>query len=564
MIVGLVLGMLIGCGDDAGGDPSGDAGPRPGVDLGPVDLGPVDQGPGSPDLPGPAGPQGVMARLPDGRFGSADETFTLPAPDEGRGIYFPDLQESFSEVDWATLDRLYIPAGHYPFISLGNLPDREPGDPLVITNFGGQVRVGALDHHYLFVIHGGSGWVLSGRYDPESATGAAGYPGHRDNAYAHSQGTYGILIDDDQVRKSVSGLAVGGGATDFEIEFVEIADVGFAGMLIKSDGEAEATMRGVFIHDNYVHDTVSEGMYLGSTQAQPQHTLEGWDISYNRVLRTGTEAIQLGQLAATHEVHHNVFGPAAIDWRDAFQAYQDGNLQISIRSGLTRVHHNVFLGAAGSMVGVFGNDVAGDPHTEGDGVELSDNYFAHFRNLGIYTNARDVDPLTITVEDSFVRGYVLDRDEVYPDATPPGHVIRQGTGDTEVVVRGVTFADTDRLCSPLPGECNGEAGAFSGDDNAMAAVAPFEFRDAGLPADFDYLTLEQWTAAASRNEDAPVSYPMGTTVMQVGVPYRCTAATCGPDDVPGEATVWEELERFADDVRPAVGSAHAELGLGEG
>ena len=65
MIVGLVLGMLIGCGDDAGGDPSGDAGPRPGVDLGPVDLGPVDQGPGSPDLPGPAGPQGVMARLPD-------------------------------------------------------------------------------------------------------------------------------------------------------------------------------------------------------------------------------------------------------------------------------------------------------------------------------------------------------------------------------------------------------------------------------------------------------------------------------------------------------------------
>ncbi len=551
--------LSVGCGDDDSSDDVDD-GAR---DAFVPDDGEVPNEDGGDDGGGEPGPVGVMARLPDGRFGEATETFTIPAPDEGMGIYAPDVQDRFGEVDWDTLDRLYIPAGHYPFINLGNLPDRDPADPLVITNLGGQVRVGGLDHHYLFILGGGSGWVLSGRYDPVSATGDEGFPGHRDNEYANSQDRYGILVDDELVRDSVSGLAIGGGATRFEVEFVEITQVGFAGMLVKTDNEAGATMSDVWIHDNYIHDVVSEGMYLGSTQAQPQHTLEGWEVSYNRVLRAGTESIQLGQLAGDNEVHHNVFGPSAIDWRDAFQAFQDGNLQISIRSGVIRVHHNVFLGAAGSMVGMFGNDVAGDSHADGDGVVFSDNYLAHFRNLGIYGHFRDVSPLTYTIRDSFIRGYAFDRDEVYTDATPPGHIIRQGTNTTPFVVENVAFADSDRLCSPVMGECNGEATNFTGSGNSMTTVEPIEFRAAGLPADFDYLMLEQWTDTASRNGDAPVTYPADTIVMHYGVPYRC-ADECAPSDVPGESESWEVMDAFPDDVRAVPSSPYADLGLGEG
>ncbi|MEM7606429.1 MAG: hypothetical protein AAF411_13815, partial [Myxococcota bacterium] len=393
-----------------------------------------------------AGPVGVMARLPDGRFGSAEETFTLPATD-GEGIYIPDLQDAFPDVNWATLDRLYIPAGHYRFIRLGNLPERDRrARPLVITNLGGQVRVGGLGHHYIMSVGGGSGWVLSGRYDPVSATGDEGYLGHRENAYANAAERYGILIDDGHAESGRSGLAIGSGASGFEVEFVEITGVGFAGMLIKTDDDAAAVMDDVHLHDNYIHDVVSEGLYLGSTQGQPQHVLSNFDVRYNRILRAGTESIQLGQLVGENEVHHNVFGPSAIDWRDAFQRFQDGNLQISIRGGVTRVHHNVFLGGAGSMIGLFGNNVDGDAHAEGDGVVIEDNILSHFRNLGIYGIARDVEPLTFTVRNNRIGGQSFDRDEVYPDASDPGHLIRQGNGATDFVVEGNRF-DGERLCN---------------------------------------------------------------------------------------------------------------------
>ncbi|RZO65217.1 MAG: right-handed parallel beta-helix repeat-containing protein [Sandaracinaceae bacterium] len=543
---------------DADTSPLPDGAPAPGPDGAPA---PMDAGT---DGEVPPGAVGVTARLPDGRLGEPTTTFTLPAVDEGMGMYIPDLQDRFPEVDWETLDRLYIPAGHYPFIRLGNLPARDrDARPLVVTNLGGQVRVGGLGHHYLFVIEGGSGFVLSGRYDPVSRTGDAAFPGHRDNAYANTAGRYGFLIDDAHAESGRSGLGVGGGASDFELEFIEIRGVGFAGMLIKTDDDASATMRDVWIHDNYIHDTVSEGMYLGSTQSQPQHTLEGFDVSYNRVLRAGTESIQLGQLAGDNEVHHNVFGPSAIDWRDAFQRFQDGNLQVSIRSGVTRVHHNVFLGAAGSMVGLFGNDVPGDAHAAGDGVIVEDNYLGHFRSLAVYGIARDVEPLTFTIANNEIRGHHFDRDEVYTDATPPGHMIRQGNGATDFEVRGNRFDDGDRLCSPVPAECNGEATGFIGADNEMVSLPPIAFRDAGLPDDFDYLSLELWTDVASLGGDAPVTYPSGDVVMYEGAPYRCVADPCPAGAVPDVSPEsWEPMEAFADDVR-ATG-AHASLGLGDG
>ena len=362
-----------------------------GVDQG--RLGEVDQGggggdddrldQGAPDLDAGADPLSWPAG--ENVWGAAQQTFSLPKPPQGQGLYVPDLQQSFPEVDWASLDRLYLPAGHYPFIRLGNLPRRDPERPLVITNQGGQVRVGGLDHYYLFAIEGGSNWVLTGRFDPVSQTGDAAFPGHRGGAFAHSQGTYGIVIDDEFKRDSVSGLSVGGGASIFEIEYVEIARVGFAGMLLKSDDQGQAHMT-VRLHDNYIHDTVSEGVYIGSTQKPPQHQIRDLEIFNNRIVRTGTEAVQLGQLAGHARVHHNVFGPAAIDWRDAFQPFQDGNLQLSVRGGRIEVRDNVFLGSAGSMVLLFALPVEGDNERENAGVTIERNYFDGMRHLGMYIN----------------------------------------------------------------------------------------------------------------------------------------------------------------------------------
>ena len=50
----------------------------------------------------------------------------------------------------------------------------------MITNVGGQVQVGPNDPGagYIRSMGGGSGWVLIGRYDADSKTGDAAFPGH--------------------------------------------------------------------------------------------------------------------------------------------------------------------------------------------------------------------------------------------------------------------------------------------------------------------------------------------------------------------------------------------------
>ena len=125
-----------------------------------------------------------------GGWGEPRSTFTLPKPAPGTGkpaLYHPELTKEFTDVDWSTVDRLYIPAGEYRTILLGGLPVRSADPPLVITNLGGQVKVGGAAANYVFVMKGGRNWVLTGRHDPTSRTGDAGYPGHGEGAFAHSQ-----------------------------------------------------------------------------------------------------------------------------------------------------------------------------------------------------------------------------------------------------------------------------------------------------------------------------------------------------------------------------------------
>ena len=104
------------------------------------------------------------------------------------------------------------------------------------------------------------------------------------------QGKYGILSDDAFSKAGLSGLSIGGKATDFELDMLEVARAEFAGIVAKTDNDGTATMRNVRVHDLYIHDTGSEGIYFGSTQAQPQHSFENLQIYDNRMLRTGTEA----------------------------------------------------------------------------------------------------------------------------------------------------------------------------------------------------------------------------------------------------------------------------------
>lgn len=500
---------------------------------------------------------GGRGETPTGGGPAAPETtFTLPVPDgDTPALYHPDLAGDFPEVDFATLDRLYIPAGEYRTVLLGGLPERDPERPLVITNLGGQVKVGGRASNYVFSINGGKGWVLTGRYDEASQTGDAAFPGHADGAYAHSQGTYGFLIDDAFSKEGLSGLAIGGKATDFELEYFEVTRAEFAGIVAKTDNDGDAVMRNVRVHDLYVHDTGSEGIYFGSTQAQPQHSFEFLQIYDNRLLRTGTEALQVGQMGDGCEIHHNVLGPGAVRWRSAFADYQDGNVQYGQRYGSSSFHHNIVIGTGDLFVEFFPTVVDGDPHAADDNVTFADNYFSDTSASGVYTHADDTG-VTIRFERNLFRGFHWTYPEVHPDATEPVQVFGVGSNSPNPHLLRDNVAD-----SPYP-FLKWTFPSVTEENNLTASVEPVRFVDfMGDAIDENYRKIEWWTDRATRHPEMPlVVYPEGTLVVHRGTFYEAIVENSGlaPDEHP---EAWRELPPPADDVRLTPDSPHEGLGL---
>ncbi|MEL7059564.1 MAG: right-handed parallel beta-helix repeat-containing protein [Acidobacteriota bacterium] len=481
---------------------------------------------------------------------AALETFTLPTPAAGAGLYLPDVQASYPDVDWQTLDRLYLPAAHYKFLRLGGLPQRSPQRPLVITNLGGQVRVGGLGHYYNFVISGGSNWRLTGRDDAEAATGDAAFPGH-DGGYANSRGSYGILIDDAFESEGESGLGIGGGATAFTVEFVEVRHVGFAGFLIKTDDEGNAHMDDVVLRDNYIHDVGSEGIYLGSTQSQPQHAFRRLHVVNNRVLRTGTEALQVGQLADGSVIENNVFLMGATDWKHPFQPFQDNAAQQSNRSGDVALRRNLVIGGASKFFIFFGFDVAGDAHSAADTYAIERNYFSHSRSFGVYVHAAADGVTTFRFADNVFREIDFTYDELDAGATNYDTVLRVANVANPIEVIDNRWHGPSRLVQAF-----GSNVVESG--NVEEQTPAVRFVDSGFPDDFDVRRFETWTDVDIDGD--PVAYEIGDWVRHGVDFYRALAAHTNrlPPDHPG---TWEPMPPPTDDVRLAMSSPHQGLGL---
>jgi hypothetical protein len=554
-----------GTGPQSGGAPSGGSSARGGSNASGGSSASGGSNGGSSGSSG-ASPGGAAGASGDddfeptyGRYGEPLSTFTLPAPTSSDGtppaMYHDDLASEFPDVAWDELDRLYIPAGTYSTLLLGGLPARSLDHPLVITNLGGQVKIGGYAANYVSVIHGGSGWVLTGRYDPISATGDASFRGHAEGAFAHSQGTYGIFIDDAFSKDGLSGLAIGDHATDFELDTLEITRAEFAGLVVKTDDQGDATMRNVSLHDLYVHDTGSEGLYLGSTQAQPQHSFEHLQIYDNRFIRTGTEALQTGQLGEGTEIHHNVLGPGAVRWRSAFADYQDGNVQFGQRYGSSSFHHNIVVGTGDLFVELFPTVVDGDSHALGDTVTFNDNYFSDTSASGVYTHAEDTG-VTIDFERNLFRGFHFNYAEVHPDATEPVQVFGVGSNspDPHVLKDNVVDGPYPFIMWTFP--------SVTESGNTTASIEPVQFRDFMDPViEQNFRLLEWWTAVATRHPDMPaVTYPAGARVVHQGVLYEALSENSGKDPA-DNADVWRELPPPADDARLRPDSPHAGLGI---
>ncbi len=484
-------------------------------------------------------------------------TLTLPTRPDCEGLYFIDIQASYPGVDFANLDRLYIPQGHYSFIRLGNLPDKTAVNPLVITNTGGQVRVGGCAHHYNFVVSGGSHWKLTGEYQLTEATGDAQFVGHANGQYAHSYDQYGILIDAEYGPGNI-GLSVAGGSTDFAVSFLEVRKLGFAGMMFKTDNDGNAHMDNVKIHDNYIHDTISEGVYLGSTQSQPQHKFTNLEFYNNRLIRTGTEIGQFGNLGDNSRIHHNVFLLGALEWKNPFQNFQDSSIQLGHREGSMSFDHNIVIGGASNNLIFFNPDVAGDQHTVNDLVNIHDNYFGFSRNIGVYIHSSSDGVKQIEFNNNYFTEVVFSYDELNPGSTNHQRIIRSFNADNPIGLN-------NNIYEPQAGQ-SFYAGFsnITDNNNQPSSIDDIPFYQLGWPGSGDYFTMEIWTALDTHGET--VTYQAGDLVVHLGSIYEAQRTIdyqvdnqVSPDNA--LVTDWLLKPPMADDVRQLFNSPFAHIGL---
>ena len=181
---------------------------------------------------------------------------------------------------------------------------------------------------------------------------------------------YGIRVLG--TKSGASGFSAGNLSSNFEIDHIEIANTGYAGIFSKTDPNCDLTKnRGYFTqyqsiyHDNYIHNTGGEGMLIGyssyngnrvtcdgiSTILYPGD-LKGVRVYNNQVDSTGREGIQVGCATEDCEIYNNTITNYGVS---------DKNAGIQIGGGTTGMcYNNKILNGSGDGIEVFGlgnNDV---------------------------------------------------------------------------------------------------------------------------------------------------------------------------------------------------------------
>lgn len=212
-------------------------------------------------------------------------------------------------------------------------------NPIIIKNCGGTANIRATnkwhavrtEHSKYFRISGGS-----------------------------ASGAYGINIQGGEM-----GLKLDGLSTNFEVDHVEITNVGFAGIMAKTDPTCDdATIRGNFtmydvsFHHNYVHATGGEGFYIGNSfydgmerqcGKRLPHEIKGLKVFNNIVRNTGWEAIQVSCAIEGTEIYNNTIE----NYGTVNKEYQNNGLQIGSGTGGT-VYNNLIKKGTGNGLIIMG------------------------------------------------------------------------------------------------------------------------------------------------------------------------------------------------------------------
>lgn len=254
-----------------------------------------------------------------------------------------------------------------------------PGSPVTIKNCGGLVQIGDEVNYGRWYATD----LVSCRY--------VRYTGSGDPAYK-----YGIKMG----KSGDSALKIGL-STNNEIDHLEIGNTGFAGILAKSDYRGfpppdANEMNNLNIHDNYIHDTHGEGMYIGETKS-PGENMRHLEIWNNVITRTGLESIQVANAVEDIQVHHNVFYAAGL--RNVL--YQNKGFQIGDNS-VGRYYNNFIIGSPSNSMIVMGSG----------NMEITNNYLAGAGDPSFFIDNR---PFTVPGMPIHIhQNFIMEVNELFP------------------------------------------------------------------------------------------------------------------------------------------------------
>jgi hypothetical protein len=229
-------------------------------------------------------------------------------------------------------------ASKYGAITFKNLVGT-PTAPIVITNCGGTATMDATGRPFNLKTETSKYIKISG------GTGT----------------TYGLRLIGGHM-----GMTLQKFTTDFEINNLEIFNQTFAGIQAKTDPSCDDatlrgnfTMRNVSIHNNYIHDTKGEALYIGHTfyhgyetscGVRLPHLIENVRIYQNKIVNPGWDGIQVScALDGAHVYDNTITNYGVMN-----EPVQNSGIQIS--SGTAGViYRNIIKGGTGPGINIIGH-----------------------------------------------------------------------------------------------------------------------------------------------------------------------------------------------------------------
>jgi hypothetical protein len=245
-----------------------------------------------------------------------------------------------------------------------------PGDTIVLES--GKRRILRISNvlgdslHYV-LIRNGNGDVIVENDDLSFGLAMSNSRFFRLTGSVNNDSCFGIKIL--KTGKGASGLGIGELSTNYEVDHIEIANTGFAGIFAFSQPTCDLSAnRGFFeqrnciIRNNYIHDTYGEGMYLGhsfytgytikcddkDTKVYP-HEIKGLKVFDNLIVNAGYDGIQVCSAVEGTEVYNN----RILNYGTQNELMQHSGIQIGAGTKI-RCYNNQIINGSGTGIMMMG------------------------------------------------------------------------------------------------------------------------------------------------------------------------------------------------------------------